>query len=101
MDLLPRKPLCLQISFHSKYFTQRATRSTVGVAGVHFGANEVLVVAGYFRERVASNASRQRKSEPVSFVSLIRESEARKVSPLLYSFDFCLTGENKFQEVWG
>lgn len=68
-----KAPVCLQISFHSKYFTHMATPSAVGVARAHSGVNEVLVVAGYFREEGAHDFKclQAEKSGPVSFASLI------------------------------
>lgn len=97
-------PVCLQISFHSKYFTQRVTRSTVGFAGVCFGANEVLVVAGYFREEGTNMWLQMPPAKKVwacLFHVFSRGSDARDIFPLQYSPDSCLTGENKFQAVWG
>lgn len=87
-----KAPVCLQISFHSKYFTQRATRSTIGVAGFYFGANKVLVVAEYFRDEGTHDFKclQTEKVWTCLFGIFNRGSDARDISLLLYSPDFCL-----------
>lgn len=103
-NLLPRKPLsAFRSHFIVKYFTQRATHSTTGVAGVDFGVNEVLVVAGYFRDEGTCDFKclQTEKIWACLFCIFNRGSDARDIYLLLYSPDFCLTTENNFQGVWG